>query len=327
MLLAVGERALSENRPRYQNEFRCHTGRGEPLWMAEDVLVRPLGERRWEVVGVTTDITDRKLAEERVRSLNERLEQRVRRRTAQLDETNRALEAELEEKRRLEADRSDLMQQVLTVQEDERSRLARELHDHAGQALASLLVGMRVIQDAGSLEDARQRVAALRQLTAGALNEIRALAFDLRPSALEHLGLVSALEQDCIRLGDGGDMAVGFHADPSAEERLPRAAHPAVYRVVHAALTNVTLHAQARHVGVVIHAHPESVAIVIEDDGVGFDIDAVLAGAVQARFGLTAMAERLRPFGGSVEFESTVGEGTTVFVHIPTPSSETAEGM
>ena len=314
---AIGAQALRDNSPVYQNEYRCRSSGDEILWMAEDVFVRPTGAGRWEVIGVTTDITERKLAEERMVAVNETLEQRVRERTAQLDEMNRALEAELADKQRIEADRTDLMEQVLTVQEDERARLARELHDHAGQALTSLLVGMRVIQDAASLEDARGRVAELRELTGAALNEIRALAFDLRPSALEHLGLVSALEQDCIRLGEDGGITVDFHADDDVEGRIAREGHPVVYRVVHAALTNVTLHSRARHVSIVMHAHRESVGIVIEDDGVGFDVPRVLDGPVQNRFGLTAMQERLRPFEGSVTFESSKGSGTTVFVQLP----------
>lgn len=254
-------------------------------------------------------------SEERIRQMNDRLEERVRERTAdlhtELDERTRVEDA----LRKSERERSQLIGELMTVQEDERARIARDLHDHAGQALTSLLVGLKALSGMDAVAEVRQRADELRELAVGTLEQVRTLSFDMYPSVLEHLGLVAALEQDAGRFEDRHGISVDIHAEgePAA---CPHPVKAAVYRVVHAALTNIAQHSHAENVGIVMRSRADRLLVIVEDDGVGFDVDDVLSGPVEGRFGLMAMQERLRPVSGAVRFESTPGEGTSLFIEV-----------
>ncbi|MBT3267804.1 PAS domain S-box protein [Candidatus Poribacteria bacterium] len=262
--------------------------------------------------------------EEAIQDLNVRLEARVAERTRALDEAYQQLQSELTVRERAEQnlrttqdERSRLMQRILTIQEEEHTHIARELHDRAGQGLSSLLLGMRALERKLSSDSLGHDVAQLRELTTETLASIRNLALEMRPSSLEHLGLAATLEQDVLRLGEQLGVKVGFHGHDPTGGRLPPAVEIALYRAAHAALTNVKLHAKASSVSVTMQQRGDRLTVIVEDDGVGFDIDATLAQPVDGRFGLLAMTERLRPFSGEVAFEASPGQGTTVFLDVP----------
>jgi signal transduction histidine kinase len=205
----------------------------------------------------------------------------------------------------------DTVRRVVGAQEEERRRLALELHDETGQALTSILLGLKAIGGAKSKEDAERAEADVRALVVQALQDVRALAVELRPSALDDFGLAPALERLAHTFAErsGIETTVETHL----EARLPAEIETTLYRVVQEALSNVVKHAAAEHVSVVVAQRGGTVAATVDDDGQGFDEDAVRADAL----GLTGMRERLALVGGKLELESAPGNGTTVAVQVP----------
>lgn len=208
-----------------------------------------------------------------------------------------------------------LSRQILQAQEEERRRLARELHDEAAQALTSLLVHLRLLERAHTPEEAQQRVQELRQLTAQALDEVRRVALDLRPTILDDLGLGPALAwrvDECNKLA-------GMHATitiSGLEQRLPREVELVFYRVGQEALSNVVRHAHAQEVAVRLQQVNGQVTLEIRDDGQGFDPAAVHGDNGQG-FGLMGMAERLAMIDGHLRIQSAPGRGTCVVAQAP----------
>lgn len=232
--------------------------------------------------------------------------------------------------REAQIERGLLLARLLEIQEEERAHLARELHDQVGQQLTSVLLALRIAESIGDVESAAQHIAEARAETGSALENVRQLAFDMRPSSLEDLGLTPALRQELADIGARAGFTGVLHApNPQLLDTLLQSARVTeigLYRVIQAALTNIVRHANATNVNVTIRPSPDSIAVVIDDDGIGFSVDEVLAGPVRARFGLLAMEERVRAFGGSMTVESTPGEGTTTFIEAPVPDpSETRE--
>jgi two-component system sensor histidine kinase UhpB len=184
--------------------------------------------------------------------------------------------------------------------------------------LTSLLVGLRALQDAPSLEEARARMGELRLITARALDEVRRLAWGVRPVALDELGLVAALEQHAAEYARSWGIAVDVQARGLSSDRLPAPVETALYRIVQEALTNTAKHAGAQTVSIVVQRHAASVQAIVADDGCGFDVEAALKpGGARARLGLHGMRERAILLNGSLTIESTPGEGTTVYAWIP----------
>jgi signal transduction histidine kinase len=198
------------------------------------------------------------------------------------------------------------------AQETERRRLARELHDETGQALTSILLGLKSLEETvATSPEAELAVAGLRELVVATLQDVRRLAVELRPKALDDFGLVAALE----RLTDTYSGQTGITVDFEAalpDDRFPPEIETTLYRMVQEALTNVVKHARARRVSILLTQRPNSVAAVIEDDGTGFDPTEPGDG-----FGLTAMRERVNMVGGTLTIETGQGTGTTIVVEVP----------
>jgi PAS domain S-box-containing protein len=225
---------------------------------------------------------------------------------------------DLTERRRAAEIRARLLEQVISAQESEQRRLARELHDETGQSLTSLLVGLRVLEDAAVLDDVRTRAAELRRLTAQTLDEVRRLARGLRPAVLDDLGLVPALEHYATEYAEAHGIAVDVEARSLAGVRLSPTVETTLYRIVQEALTNVAKHAGANTVSIVLRRQPTWVQAIVADDGCGFDVDrAMKAEASWSHLGLHGMWERAALLNGSVTIESTPGEGTTVYARLP----------
>jgi signal transduction histidine kinase len=323
----MAQETLESGGTHYTHEFPGIDRDGHRRWIKEDVFAHARGDDRWWVTGVLTDVTARREREDEVRTQNEQLEERVRKRTIELDQANADLRRELAEHtrtagelRRIEGERAALLHRVLSVQDEERARIARELHDQTGQALGSLLVGLRVLENATSLEDVHARLHTLRQATKEALEQVRTLSFELRPAPVEHFGVAAALRRDVATLAEQLGVRADFYADRRDGYDLAEEVEGALYRVVHAALANVVRHAKASNISVVLRHRGGRLHALIEDDGEGFDVDAVVSGPVEGRFGLLAMEERLRPVGGHLSVESTPGSGTTTYVDVPVAS-------
>jgi signal transduction histidine kinase len=203
----------------------------------------------------------------------------------------------------------DALGRVVEAQELERRRLARELHDQTGQELTSVLLGLKAVEEAKTEEERSEALAAVRERVVETLHDVRRLAVELRPKALDDFGLVAALE----RLSDTFAERTGMHVDLAAnvEGRLPGDVETALYRIVQEALTNIVKHAEASAVSIVLGRTGRAVTAVIEDDGRGFVPDGSSEG-----LGLLGMGERLAILGGKLKVESTAA-GTTIVAEVP----------
>ncbi|MBN1179429.1 MAG: GAF domain-containing protein [Anaerolineae bacterium] len=207
-----------------------------------------------------------------------------------------------------------LSRNLVDIQEAERASVARELHDEAGQSLSYLLLALGMMErEAGDPEAVIARARTLEGMIETLLENLHRLSVRLRPAALDHLGLIPALEQyiDTVINQYGIDArlaVVGLE-----EHRLPPEMETALYRVVQEALTNVARHAQASKVDVLLEQRGDRVVVVVEDNGVGFDTGV----AQQKRLGLVGMRERAQMLGGTWTIESTPGRGTTMVVEVP----------
>ena len=221
----------------------------------------------------------------------------------------------LYEQLRTSTDRlQSLAHSLVEVQEKERSHIARELHDEAGQALSSLKLSLsRLAQDPDCPSYLGERLVELKGVTDGVLEELHRLAMDLRPVALDHLGLVAALEQYARNL-NSPQLSVQFKALGFESTRLPPDLEISLYRIVQEALTNVVRHANASNVGILLERGAGWVKVFVEDNGIGLAPDLI---EQNDRMGLVGMRERAEMLGGSLTFESSIGKGTAVIVEVP----------
>ena len=204
----------------------------------------------------------------------------------------------------------DALGRVLDAQEAERRRLALELHDETGQELTSILLSLRRVEEAGSDEERSVAIATVREIVVQTLHDVRRLAVELRPKALDDFGLVPAIERLAESLGERTGIRFDVHAT-RFEERLPGNIETTLYRVVQEALTNVVKHSGAANVGIVLSRSLQSATAVVEDDGQGFASNERHDG-----IGLAGMRERLAIIGGNLDIESS-GAGTTVRAEVP----------
>lgn len=281
---------------------------------------RTLDERIGGVVLVCVDITARRLAEAEIVRARDTLELSVQKRTQELSEANMRLQAEVAERTRLEHERAELLRTLVMAQEDERRRIARELHDQLGQSLSALGMGLGML--AATLDAAqRQVVVRLQQITAQIDQDMRRLATELRPTLLDDMGLVEALQYYVERWAHDASVQADFQAVGLEAVRLSRELESVVYRVIQEALTNVRKHANASTISVVLERRRDLLNVIVEDDGRGFDLKALERGSdVQRRLGLLGMRERVSLVGGALTIETAPGMGATLFAALPIPS-------
>lgn len=213
----------------------------------------------------------------------------------------------------------DLLARVIEAQEAERARVSRDLHDQIGQSLTSVLLGQRLVLDALDPDDPESREAharadEVRSLAAEALNEVRQLAFELRPIVLDDIGLVAAMQRLATDIAERHQLDLDVDLDGLSDDtRLPSDIETVVYRVVQEALTNVTRHARAARVRVSVVVTDERLRAEIADDGAGFEPTP----EKRRSLGLTGMVERATLAGGEVHITSAPGAGTTVRLDLP----------
>ena len=202
----------------------------------------------------------------------------------------------------------DALRRLIAAQELERRRLARELHDETGQALTSILLGLRSLEQTSDPEESRNGIAKLRELTVSTLRDVRRLAVELRPKALDDFGLVPALE----RLAESWSAQTGIAVTVVAQlgdDKLSNDIATAIYRIVQEALTNVVKYASAHQVSILLNRHNENLVAVIKNDG---------HGSTPTRdFGIEAMRERVHLLDGRLRVESSEPAGTAIVVEVP----------
>ena len=285
----------------------AHGELAEPIpKLAEDeigALGRALDEMRVALKGLI----------DRVEQANQALERRVVERTAELASAN----AQLRER---EVALNELLRKVITAQEDERKRIARELHDETAQTLSALAMNLETASSSFPSDAARARLSDAKALTVRALEELQRLMLDLRPSVLDDLGLLSAIRWSAERSLERRGIAVrcDLADDAEVEGRLPLEVETALFRVVQEAITNIARHARAESVLIQADVTGGCLVIEIEDDGEGFDLASLPPpGARQRGLGLLGMRERVELIGGSITIDSAPGQGTRLVVTVP----------
>lgn len=232
-----------------------------------------------------------------------------------------------EELRQKEAIRRQLLERMISVEEEQRGRIARELHDETSQSLTSLLVELKLLEEVDSVDTVREHIRGLREAVDVTLAGVHRLALELRPSVLDDLGLIAALRRYTRDYQDKYHLPVDLQVLGLDAERLSPHIETALYRMAQEALTNVARHAEAQGVSLLLERRRSSVVLIVEDDGCGFDVDAVLGSSVrEENLGLHGLRERAALLGGTLIIESTIGVGTAVFAEIPLAPQENDHG-
>lgn len=216
-------------------------------------------------------------------------------------------------RRRAEQEAQHLGGRILTAQEDERRRLAREMHDDVTQRLAALAIDAARIQGDGGGTVERRALEPIRKRLVGLSEDVHALSYRLHPSVIEDLGLVAALRVECSRIAQQEPFRVDFeHED--IPRKLPPSAAICLFRVAQEALRNVARHAGARNVEVSLRRKEGGIALVVRDDGKGFNESGIDG---RSTLGLVSMRERVHLAGGTVDIAGRPDEGTSVMAWVP----------
>ncbi|MDT0632229.1 sensor histidine kinase [Rubrivirga litoralis] len=260
----------------YQAEFRVVRPDGSVRWLsAAGRTLRDAGGQPATVVGINADVTERKRAEAELRRVSARLVQ---------------------------------------AGEDERRRIARDLHDELGGLLTSLQMSLRM--NPARLPEARAELAESEALVKAMARRVRELSLDLRPSLLDDLGLGPALDQLTARFARRTGVAVDLRCEVESGERFAPEVETTAYRIVQEALTNVARHAGADRAQVLCHREPSGLVVHVVDEGHGFEEG---AGGAASSTGLSVMRERAALVGGACEVVSDPGAGTRVTARLPLP--------
>jgi signal transduction histidine kinase len=226
-----------------------------------------------------------------------------------------AIITDLTYRKAAEATRARLLERLISAEDDERRRIARELHDETGQSLTALLVGLRTIADIAAADEVRSIALRLRDVAAHTVDDVGRLARGLHPAVLDDKGLAAAARRyvgDYVR---SFGTAVDFVAGDLDSPRLAPLVAATMYRILQETLTNVARHAQARKAAVELKRNESSLELVVRDDGVGFE--ASTASDSEMGLGLHGMRERVALLGGSIQIDSKTGRGTEVRARIP----------
>jgi signal transduction histidine kinase len=245
------------------------------------------------------------------------LEQRVRTRTDELAQANRELDLHRAEQARLAQERSMLLGRVITAQEEERQRIARELHDETGQSLTALSLGIEAATAqlrTGRHDHVEDRLENLAHVAGDAIDELERLVLDLRPAQLDRLGLVATLRWYVARVSSRSGLSATLTVR-GEQQRLAAGIETTLFRLTQEALTNVIRHARATRADVVLSFESDVLRLEVTDDGVGFD--ASLVASAPASIGLIGMRERAQLIGATVAIRSRPGEGADVSVTVP----------
>jgi len=280
-----------------------------------------LPDREGKLIGfvkIARDMTEKIQAEEKLRHAHENLEIKVEERTSELAASNKSLQNEIVERRQIEQNRLTLLRKLVTTQEDERQRISRELHDHLGQQLTALRLNLESLREnCREYADLYDKITQTQKIAAQLDADVDFLAWELRPAALEDLGLLSALSNYVKEWSLHFGVPAEFHTAGLDDVKFPPEVEINLYRITQEALNNTSKYAEARQASVLLERHNRQITLIIEDDGTGFDIKKTAMLEKGKGLGLIGMRERATLVGGTLEIESGSGQGTTIFVRVP----------
>lgn len=218
--------------------------------------------------------------------------------------------------RSLVAERGELLARTLTIQEEERARISRDLHDELGQCQTAVLLGLRSVLNAQTLEEARERAQSVHEMAVGAVDATRRMARGLSPSVLNDFGLAAAVDRVCEDVEAASDIPV--HRDlRTLWARFEPAVEIATYRVVQEALTNAAKHSQATGIDVSLAHVNGSIVLQVSDNGKGMNEDEQISQGSGSGLGLAGMRERITLLGGSFAVTTSPARGTTLRASLP----------
>jgi signal transduction histidine kinase len=225
----------------------------------------------------------------------------------------------LNEKKELQ---SVLLNKIISVQEEERKKISRELHDETSQSLTSIIVGLRVLAEYVQSQNEREKILAMRELAVKTLEAVHHLAVELRPLLLDDLGLVVAMQKYIENYSHQYNIQADIDFSNLSRERFLPEVEITLYRILQEALTNIAKHAQASHVQVALCKQRAKLILSVSDDGVGFNTDIFKTGYRDTGLGIYGMKERIALLNGLFEVQSQIDQGTTIRVELPLPKKK-----
>lgn len=286
-----------------------------------EATVSSLSDPKGESIGrlsVIRDVSDRKRAEKELQEAHDELEQRVTERTKELAAANATLKKEMAARAKVEKQRGDLLQRIVSSQEDERRRIARDIHDKLGQRVTALRLQIASLSDdVGDREKSAGSIELLQRTALRLDSEISFLAWELRPAALDDLGLPEAAKAYIEDWSHNYKISSDFDIRGFGDDRLLPEVETHLYRIMQEALNNIIKHANATNVNVLLEWNRSGVNLIVEDNGKGFAPSDNRTRQAGDGLGLIGMRERALLIGGDVQIESSPGMGTTLFIRVP----------
>ena len=256
-------------------------------------------------------------AHEQLADRARQLEALVQERTAKLVESNEQLRREISERERAEEAREALRRQLIHAQEEERRRIARELHDQMGQNLTVLNLALKSLHDAAP-EKLKDAILPLQDLAAQTARDLHRVALELRPPSLDDLGLVKAVRNLAATWSARCGIEVDVESSQFAPAGISTEVETAIYRIIQEALNNVAKHSRAKRATIILQRAVDHIQTIIEDDGCGFDTTKPRRAADHSGgLGVSGIRERLSVLGGTLEVESAPQQGATLIARIP----------
>jgi PAS domain S-box-containing protein len=304
---------------------RWHVRRDGTRFYVSGVL-SPLHDPAGAVTGyvkIARDLTEQRRAEEELRRANDELEVRVRERTFDLAKLNESLRDEISDRIQTERDRVRLLRQIVRAQEDERRRIAREIHDQIGQQMTALRLNLAALEQSYGVDgELYEKLEQTKTIAERLDAEVDFLAWELRPAALDDIGLTEAMGTFVRQWSNHSDIEAQFHTTGLDQERLSPETETNLYRIMQEALNNTMKYAHAKLVDVLLERRDNQVVLIVEDDGIGFNPNKEANAEEDKGMGLIGMRERAALVGGTLQIESKPKGGTTIFARVPVQFSE-----
>ncbi|HEU4594250.1 MAG TPA: chemotaxis protein CheB [Pyrinomonadaceae bacterium] len=291
---------------------------GSRLFVSGEMqLLRDAEGRAQGFVKIARDISRQKQAEEDLRRAYIEMETRVRERTYELAQVNESLRDEISQRIQIEKSRVRLLRQIVRTQEDERRRIARDIHDQFGQQMTALRLNLGALEQGCSGDaELRRKLDQTKAIAERLDADVDFLAWELRPAALDDIGLSEALGNYVREWSKYAGVEAQFHTTGMEQGRLAPETETNLYRITQEALNNTMKYARATRADVLLERRDNQVVLIIEDDGIGFNLKKI-EGDRQKGMGLIGMRERAMLAGGTLEIESKPKEGTTIFARVP----------